>query len=225
MKNKERNSLLKIDNFLESSEKINSSDENFNKLMFVYSAALKQLETKMEILKDEFEFFYGMSVIDHTMSRIKRPESIIKKLESKNCDLTYRNLVENINDIAGLRVVCSFKNDIFTIVDVLKNMPDLNIISEKDYVTKPKKSGYSSYHLIVEVPVPFMKQIIPVKSEIQIRTMAMDFWASLEHDLKYKTNNKISKKVSNELVKCANIINQMDNQMITINNDIHKTII
>ncbi len=225
MKNKERNSLLKIDNFLESSEKINSSDENFNKLMFVYSAALKQLETKMEILKDEFEFFYGMSVIDHTMSRIKKPESIIKKLESKNCDLTYRNLVENINDIAGLRVVCSFKNDIFTIVDVLKNMPDLNIISEKDYVTKPKKSGYSSYHLIVEVPVPFMKQIIPVKSEIQIRTMAMDFWASLEHDLKYKTNNKISKKVSNELVKCAKIINQMDNQMITINNDIHKTII
>ena len=225
MKNKERNSLLKIDNFLESSEKINSSDENFNKLMFVYSAALKQLETKMEILKDEFEFFYGMSVIDHTMSRIKKPESIIKKLESKNCDLTYRNLVENINDIAGLRVVCSFKNDIFTIVDVLKNMPDLNIISEKGYVTKPKKSGYSSYHLIVEVPVPFMKQIIPVKSEIQIRTMAMDFWASLEHDLKYKTNNKISKKVSNELVKCAKIINQMDNQMITINNDIHKTII
>ena len=225
MKNKERNSLLKIDNFLESSEKINSSDENFNKLMFVYSAALKQLETKMEILKDEFEFFYGMSVIDHTMSRIKKPESIIKKLESKNCDLTYRNLVENINDIAGLRVVCSFKNDIFTIVDVLKNMPDLNIISEKDYVTKPKKSGYSRYHLIVEVPVPFMKQIIPVKSEIQIRTMAMDFWASLEHDLKYKTNNKISKKVSNGLVKCAKIINQMDNQMITINNDIHKTII
>lgn len=224
MKNKERNSLLKIDNFLESSEKINPSDENFNKLMFVYSAALKQLETKMEILKDEFEFFYGMSVIDHTMSRIKKPESIIKKLESKNCDLTYRNLVENINDIAGLRVVCSFKNDIFTIVDVLKNMPDLNIISEKDYVTKPKKSGYSSYHMVVEVPVPFMKQIIPVKSEIQIRTMAMDFWASLEHDLKYKTNNKISKKVSNELVKCAKIINQMDNQMITINNDIHKTI-
>lgn len=224
MKNKERNSLLKIDNFLESSEKINPSDENFNKLMFVYSAALKQLETKMEILKDEFVFFYGMSVIDHTMSRIKKPESIIKKLESKNCDLTYRNLVENINDIAGLRVVCSFKNDIFTIVDVLKNMPDLNIISEKDYVTKPKKSGYSSYHMVVEVPVPFMKQIIPVKSEIQIRTMAMDFWASLEHDLKYKTNNKISKKVSNELVKCAKIINQMDNQMITINNDIHKTI-
>lgn len=224
MENKERNSLLKIDNFLESSEKINPSDENFNKLMFVYSAALKQLETKMEILKDEFEFFYGMSVIDHTMSRIKKPESIIKKLESKNCDLTYRNLVENINDIAGLRVVCSFKNDIFTIVDVLKNMPDLNIISEKDYVTKPKKSGYSSYHMVVEVPVPFMKQIIPVKSEIQIRTMAMDFWASLEHDLKYKTNNKISKKVSNELVKCAKIINQMDNQMITINNDIHKTI-
>ncbi|MBP3708077.1 MAG: GTP pyrophosphokinase family protein [Clostridia bacterium] len=220
MKDKGKNELLQMENFMIASDKINSSDETFNKLMFVYNAALKQLETKISILEDEFKFFYGCSVIDHTKTRIKKPESIIKKLENKGIDLTYRSLVENINDVAGMRIICPMKDDIFTIVDVLKGMPDVNIIMEKDYVTKPKKSGYASYHMIVEVPVQLMKQVIPVKAEIQIRTLAMDFWASLEHDLKYKTNNKISKKVSNELVKCAKIINKMDNQMITINQEI-----
>lgn len=217
MKKKEENNLLRINNFLVESDKINSSDETFNKLMFLYSAALKQLETKMDIIENEFKYFYGKSIIDHTKSRIKKPESILKKMESKNYELTYRNLVEQVNDIAGFRIICPLKDDIFSIVDLIKGMPDINVIKEKDYVTKPKKSGYSSYHLVVEIPVPLMKQLIPVKVEIQIRTLAMDFWASLEHDIKYKTNKEISKKVSNELVKCAKIINKLDNQMITIN--------
>lgn len=212
--------LLQIDNFMLASDKINASDETFNKLMFVYNAALKQLETKVSILNDEFKFFYGCSVIDYTKTRIKKTESIIKKLEDKNLELTYKNLVENIHDVAGMRIVCPLKDDVFKVVDILKGMPDINVIMEKDYITKPKKSGYASYHMVVEVPVPLMKQVIPVKAEIQIRTLAMDFWASLEHDLKYKTNNKISKKVSNELIKCAKIINKMDNQMITINQEI-----
>lgn len=219
MKNKKKNDLLKLDNFLTESDKINSSEETFNKLMFIYSAALKQLETKMEILQDEFKYFYGCTVIDHVKTRIKRPESIIKKMESKNYDLTYRNLIEQVNDVAGLRVICPLKDDIFSVVDIIKNMPDISVIKEKDYVTNPKKSGYSSYHLVVEILVPIMKKTIPVKVEIQIRTLAMDFWASLEHDLKYKTNNKISKKISSELVKCAKMINKMDNQMVTISNE------
>lgn len=217
MKKKEENNLLKINNFLVESDKINSSDETFNKLMFLYSAALKQLETKMDIIENEFKYFYGKSIIDHTKSRIKKPESILKKMESKKYELTYRNLVEQVNDIAGFRIICPLKDNIFSVVDLIKGMPDINVIKEKDYVTKPKKSGYSSYHLVVEIPVPLMKQLIPVKVEIQIRTLAMDFWASLEHDIKYKTNKEISKKVSNELVKCAKIINKLDNQMITIN--------
>jgi len=216
MKNKKGTSLLKIDNFLVETDKINSSDETFNKLMFLYSAALKQLETKMDILKEEFNCFYGCSIIDHTQTRIKKPESIIKKMEDKKYEKTYRNLVEQINDIAGLRVICPIKDNVFTIVDLVKNMPDVNVIKEKDYITKPKKSGYSSYHMIVEVPVPLMKQIIPVKVEIQIRTLAMDFWASLEHDIKYKTNNKLTKKMSNELVKCAKMINKMDDKMLVL---------
>lgn len=216
MKNKKKNELLKLDNFLVESDKINSSDETFNKLMFIYSAALKQLQTRMEILQDEFKYFYGCSVIEHLKARIKKPESIIKKMENKNYELTYRNLVEQVNDIAGLRIICPLKDDIFSVVDIIKGMPDINVLIEKDYVTNPKKSGYASYHLVVEVLVPVMKQVIPVKVELQIRTLAMDFWASLEHDLKYKSNNKISKKVSNELVKCAKMINKLDNQMITI---------
>ncbi|MBQ3408384.1 MAG: GTP pyrophosphokinase family protein [Clostridia bacterium] len=223
MREKESKEVLKIDNFLVNSDQINSSDETYSRLMFVYSAALKQLETKLEILQDEFKFFYGCSVIDHTKSRIKKPESIIKKLEGKKQELTYRSLVENVNDVAGIRIICPLKDDIYTVVEILKSISDMNVIIEKDYVAKPKKSGYASYHMIVEVPVQVLKQTIPVKVEIQIRTLAMDFWASLEHDLKYKTNNKISKKVSNELVRCAKIINNMDNQMVAISNDFNNS--
>jgi putative GTP pyrophosphokinase len=210
--------VLRLDNFLMNSEKINSSDDTYNKLMFVYSAAIKMLETKLEILQDEFKFFYGCSVIDHTKTRIKKPESIIKKLEGRKQELTYQSLVENVNDVAGVRIVCPMKDDIYTVAGILKNTPDINVILEKDYVANPKKSGYASYHMVVEVPVQVLRQTIPVKVEIQIRTLAMDFWASLEHDIKYKSNNKISKKVSNELVKCAKIINNMDNQMVSIKN-------
>lgn len=210
--------VLRLDNFLMNSEKINSSDDTYNKLMFVYSAAIKMLETKLEILQDEFKFFYGCSVIDHTKTRIKKPESIIKKLEGRKQELTYQSLVENVNDVAGVRIVCPMKDDIYTVAGILKNTPDINVILEKDYVANPKKSGYASYHMVVEVPVQVLRQTIPVKVEIQIRTLAMDFWASLEHDIKYKNNNKLSKKVSNELVKCAKIINNMDNQMVSIKN-------
>ena len=210
--------VLRLDNFLMNSEKINSSDDTYNKLMFVYSAAIKMLETKLEILQDEFKFFYGCSVIDHTKARIKKPESIIKKLEGRKQELTYQSLVENVNDVAGVRIVCPMKDDIYTVAGILKNTPDINVILEKDYVANPKKSGYASYHMVVEVPVQVLRQTIPVKVEIQIRTLAMDFWASLEHDIKYKSNNKISRKVSNELVKCAKIINNMDNQMVSIKN-------
>ncbi len=210
------NNLLKFDNFLVKSDKINLSDETFEKLMFIYSAALKQLETRIGIIKEEFKFFYGCDVIDHIMTRIKKPESIIKKIENKKLELTYQNLVEQVNDIAGLRIVCPMRDNIYSVLEIIKSMKDIKIITEKDYVANPKKSGYSSYHLVIEIPVQFMKKIIPVKVEIQIRTLAMDFWASLEHDLKYKTNNNISKKMSSELIKCAKIINKMDNQMVSM---------
>lgn len=210
--------MLRLDNLMVNSDIINSTDDTYSKLMFVYSAAIKILETKLDILQDEFKFFYGCSVIDHTKTRIKKPESIIKKLEGKKQELTYQSLVENVNDVAGIRIVCPMRDDIYTVAGILKSIPDVNVILEKDYVAKPKKSGYASYHMVVEVPVQVLRQTIPVKVEVQIRTLAMDFWASLEHDIKYKNNNQISKKVSNELVKCAKIINNMDSKMVSIKN-------
>ena len=210
--------MLRLDNLMVNSDIINSTDDTYSKLVFVYSAAIKILETKLDILQDEFKFFYGCSVIDHTKTRIKKPESIIKKLEGKKQELTYQSLVENVNDVAGIRIVCPMRDDIYTVAGILKSIPDVNVILEKDYVAKPKKSGYASYHMVVEVPVQVLRQTIPVKVEVQIRTLAMDFWASLEHDIKYKNNNQISKKVSNELVKCAKIINNMDSKMVSIKN-------
>ena len=210
--------MLRLDNLMVNSDIINSTDDTYSKLVFVYSAAIKILETKLDILQDEFKFFYGCSGIDHTKTRIKKPESIIKKLEGKKQELTYQSVVENVNDVAGIRIVCPMRDDIYTVAGILKSIPDVNVILEKDYVAKPKKSGYASYHMVVEVPVQVLRQTIPVKVEVQIRTLAMDFWASLEHDIKYKNNNQISKKVSNELVKCAKIINNMDSKMVSIKN-------
>lgn len=214
MNNVQEKQVLKNDNFLVNSEQINSSDETYSKLMFVYSAAIKQLETKIGILKDEFEFFYGNSIIDHTKSRIKKTQSIVKKMEDKSLELTYKSMVDNINDIAGIRIVCPSKEDVYNVVKSLKCMPEVTTITEKDYITSPKKSGYSSYHMIVGVPVQVFEQTIPVKVEIQIRTLAMDFWANLEHDIKYKTDEKVSKKISNDLIRYAKIINNIDSEMM-----------
>ena len=132
-------------------------------------------------------------------------------------ELTYKDMIENINDIAGIRIVCPLKKDIVTIKEFLKKLPGVNVLKEKDYITNPKKSGYSSYHLILEVPVMLAKQNIYVKVEVQIRTIAMDFWASLEHKAKYKSDEEISKKESKEWINCAKMINKLDNKMMLLN--------
>lgn len=139
-------------------------------------------------------------------------------MKNKNCEYTYKNMIENINDIAGIRVICPLKKDIFSVRNLIENIPGIKILKQKDYVTHPKKSGYSSYHLILEIPITLSQKIIYVKVEVQIRTMAMDFWASIEHKVKYKANNSISKTASKELVSYAKIINKLDNKMILLNN-------
>ena len=189
-------------------------EEPFEKLMFFYKSALKQLELQMNIIKDEFKLIYNYDLIDHIDTRIKEPKSIVKKMEKKKYDKTYLNLIEKINDIAGIRIVCTLKDDIFFIRDLVKQIPDIHVLKEKDYVTNPKESGYSSYHMIVEVPVKLTQKTIYVKCEIQIRTLAMDFWASFEHKVKYKTKNDVNPKMSKELVSCAKMINKFDTKMI-----------
>lgn len=217
MEENKKEELLKIENYLSSKEKIKVEDKTFEKLMFIYSVAIKEITTKLEILKDEFTTFYNYDLIDHINTRIKKPNSIIKKMKDKNCELTYEQMIENINDIAGVRVICPLKNDIFTIRNLIEKFPGVKIIKQKDYVTNPKKSGYSSYHLITEIPITLSQKIMYVKVEIQIRTMAMDFWASIEHKAKYKAEEGITKKCSKELVEYAKIIRKMDNKMMLIN--------
>ena len=209
------NDLMIIERCIENkNEKLDVKEEPFEKLMFFYKSALKQLELQMNIIKDEFKLIYNYDLIDHIDTRIKEPKSIVKKMEKKKYDKTYLNLIEKINDIAGIRIVCTLKDDIFFIRDLVKQMPDIHVLKEKDYVTNPKESGYSSYHMIVEVPVKLTQKTIYVKCEIQIRTLAMDFWASFEHKVKYKTKNDVNPKMSKELVSCAKMINKFDTKMI-----------
>ena len=212
------NDLIIIENFLENKEeKLDVKEETFDKLMFFYKSALNQLEIQMNIIKDEFKIMYNYDLIDHIDTKIKEPKSIIKKMEKKKYKKTYVNLIDKINDVAGLRVVCTLKDDIFFIKDLIKQIPGVHVLKEKDYVTTPKKSGYTSYHMIIEVPVRLTQKTINVKCEIQIRTLAMDFWASFEHKIKYKTDKEVSKKTSKELVTCAKMINRFDEKMTKVN--------
>ena len=213
------NDLIIIENFLENKEQaLDVREEPFDKLMFFYKSALAQLTTQMNILKDEFKVMYNYDLIDHIDTRIKEPKSIIKKMEKKQYEKTYINLIEKINDIAGMRIVCTIKDDIFFIKDLIKKIPEINVLKEKDYVTNPKASGYSSYHMIVEVPVRLTQKIVYVKCEIQIRTLAMDFWSNFEHKDKYKFEQEVSKKMSEELIAYAKIINKFDNKMMEFKN-------
>ena len=185
----------------------------YKRLTLMYTAALTQLEAKMETINEEFKTLHKYNPIEHISSRIKSKESIYKKLNKKGLAPTYENLVKTINDVAGLRIICSFIPDIYKIVEMLENMQDINVLKKKDYVTTPKESGYSSYHLIVSVPVSLSVGTIDVKVEIQIRTMAMDFWASLEHKINYKYDKNVPKSVKKELRDCAKMTQKLDKRM------------
>ena len=210
--------IVEMKNFLSHDEKIEEKTNTFEKIMTIYEMAITELETKINILQKEFKVFYNYDLIDHINTRIKQPDSIVNKMKKKGCELTYKEMIENINDIAGIRIVCQLKDDIFKIRNLIEEIPGIQIEKEKDYVNHPKESGYASYHMIVKVPVTLSKQTIYVKVEIQIRTMAMDFWASLEHKMKYKTDKEVNKKTSKELVNYAKIVNKMDNKLMLMNN-------
>ena len=215
-KKKEEAHLVKIENFLEYKEPITVKDETFEKLMFIYSIAIRELETKISILQDESKIFYNYDLIDHVSTRIKEPESIMKKMKKKGYSFTYQEMIENINDIAGIRIICPLKKDVFSVRDLIKKIPGVHILKEKDYITHPKESGYSSYHIILEVPVSLTKSRIYVKVELQIRTLAMDFWANLEHKIKYKPEGEVNKKVSKDLVSYAKMVNKLDSKMMLL---------
>lgn len=209
--------LEKIENFLEAEKNIEINSKDFEKIMFIYKVAIKEIQNKLDILKDEAKIFYNYELIDHINTRIKSPESITKKMNNKGLKYTYKEMIKNINDIAGIRVICPLKKNVYSVRNLIENLPGIKIFKEKDYISNPKKSGYSSYHMIIEVPVALSQSLIYVKVEIQIRTLAMDFWASIEHKMKYKPEKDISKTNSKALVQYAKIINKLDNKIMLLN--------
>lgn len=194
--------------------------DSWKEVTLVYSAALRQMETKMQILNDEFQHVHQYNPIEHIKARIKTPESIVKKLKRYGQESTIDNMVKYINDIAGIRIICSFTSDIYRIADMIRDQRDIKVIAVKDYITYPKASGYKSYHMIVSIPVYLSDRTVDTKVEVQIRTVAMDFWASLEHKLKYKKNIADAEAVAIELKECADIISAMDNKMQELHNRI-----
>ena len=160
--------------------------ENWETLMFLYDAALRQVSTKIDILNEEFAHIHKYNPIEHVKSRIKEPQSIVKKLKRQGHEVTLENMLKYIKDIAGVRIICSFTSDIYRIADMLAQQADLKVLELTDYLSQPKVSGYRSYHMLVTVPVYLSDGVVDTKVEIQIRTIAQDFWASLEHKIYYK---------------------------------------
>ena len=196
--------------------------ENWTELMLVYSAALKQIETKLQILNEEFQHVHFYNPIEHIKSRLKTSESIVKKLKKHGYESTLDNMIQYVNDIAGIRIICSFTSDIYRLADIIRNQQDIRVVSVKDYITRPKKSGYKSYHMIVTVPVYLSDRILDTKVEVQIRTVAMDFWASLEHKMNYKFEGNTPEHLKNDLVECAKIVSMLDTQMLMLNEEMQK---
>ncbi|MDO5518231.1 MAG: GTP pyrophosphokinase family protein [Clostridium sp.] len=191
-------------------------------LFMVYECAIKEVKTKLEILDSEFKVNSERNPIEYMKSRVKSPESIINKLIKKGEKLNTSSIKENLNDIAGIRVVCSFIEDIYHIADMLKNQNDITLIKEKDYIKNPKSNGYRSLHLVLEIPVFFSKNVEHIRVEVQIRTIAMDFWASLEHKLYYKSIGNVQNEMSYELKECADIISSTDERMQEIQKRVEK---
>lgn len=196
--------------------------DQWTSLMFLYSSALKEINVKIEILNNEFVHIYNYNPIEHVKSRLKTPDSIVKKLKRYNYDVTMENMTEKLSDIAGIRIICSFTSDIYQIADMISRQSDVTVLYVKDYIKNPKPNGYKSYHMVVTIPIYLSDGPVETKVEIQIRTVAMDFWASLEHKLKYKKEIDHSEEIAQELEACAEIISSMDERMQEIRNRIER---
>lgn len=195
--------------------------QSFMNQMMIYNSGIKEIRTKLEILDEEFQTKFSYNPIHHIESRLKSIKSIVEKVKEKNLPVTLENIRENITDIAGIRVICNYIDDIYRVEELLLNQNDVTLLRRRDYIKAPKSSGYQSLHLIVEIPIFLSDGATPIPVEIQIRTIAMDFWASLEHKLKYKTDNEVAEDLRYRLKICAVAIQELDTEMQNINNCIH----
>ncbi|WP_121611042.1 GTP pyrophosphokinase [Mesobacillus foraminis] len=200
---------------------LKSIKKELTRFMMAYKFAVDEMNTKINILKEEFQYIHDYNPIEHVKSRLKSPESIAKKVSRKNMELNLNSIKENLRDIAGIRITCSFISDIYKVSEMLQSQKDVTVVECKDYIKNPKPNGYRSLHLIVEIPI-FMsdrEERIPV--EIQIRTIAMDFWASLEHKIFYKYNKDVPLSLLQELKDAATSATELDLKMERLNNEIN----
>ena len=198
--------------------------DSWKTIMFLYNSALKEVGTKLEILNDEFQHVHKYNPIEHIKTRIKTPESIVKKLRRYGYEISIENMVKYINDIAGVRLICSFTSDIYRLAGMIGNQSDLKVLSIKDYIKNPKPSGYRSLHLIVQVPIFLQNEKKMVNVEVQFRTIAMDFWASLDHKMRYKKelSSEEVEIIQEELYDCARQSAALDERMQGIRDRITK---
>ena len=196
--------------------------DSYKTIMFLYQSALKEVGTKLEILNDEFHHVHKYNPIEHIKTRVKTPDSIVKKLHRYGYEVSIENMVKYINDIAGVRVICSFTSDIYKLAGMIGRQSDLKVLTIKDYIKNPKDSGYKSYHMLVSVPIYLSDSVVDTKVEIQIRTIAMDFWASLEHKIYYKFEGHAPDYISTDLKECADMIATLDEKMFSLNEAIRS---
>ncbi|MBU5425385.1 GTP pyrophosphokinase family protein [Tissierella pigra] len=197
-------------------------EKELKRFLMSYKFGLEEVKTKINILNQEFQYIHDYNPIEHVKSRIKTPESIIEKLNRKDLEISFPSIKENIKDIAGIRIVCSFVSDIYKISEMLKQQKDLKVIKYRDYIKNPKPNGYQSLHLILQVPVFMSDRIEDVYVEVQIRTMGMDFWASLEHKIYYKYNSDIPQRLKDELKEAAITVSQLDRRMENLSKEVTK---
>ncbi len=197
----------------DAGEKLREYLESYNRLMAYYKCALMEIETKLNVLNEQFSLRYDRNPINSIKSRLKNPESIRTKLSKNGFDISLPSIEENLNDVAGVRVICTFTEDVYKIASALLSQDDITLIKKKDYIKKPKPNGYRSLHLIVSVPIFLIDEKRYMKVEIQLRTIAMDSWAALEHQLKYKKDVEFTKEMSEDLLLCAKMSAKLDKTM------------
>lgn len=209
----------------EKLQELFASSKQYIALMMMYRSTIREVQTKLEVLNDEFSVEHKRNPIASIQSRIKTPDSIYWKLKKLGYEVTVDNIKEHLNDVAGIRVVCPFIDDIYHVADLLASQDDIRLVKVKDYIEHPKENGYRSYHMIVEIPVFFSEGKTFMRAEVQIRTIGMDFWASLEHQLRYKKgleNTKLYDEISQRLQDAATMITKTDVEMEQIKRMLEK---
>lgn len=216
-------SAVNVPNLVPVPDALVSQAREFQTAMMMYTCAIREVKTKLEVLNDELSVRNQRNPIEMIKSRVKKPISIVEKLNRRGLPVSLESMVDNLDDVAGIRVICSFVDDIYAVANMLVSQDDITVVAIKDYIKHPKPNGYRSYHLIIEVPVFFSEEKRNMRVEVQIRTIAMDFWASLDHQLKYKKDmGDAADIISEELRQCAEVIAETDQRMLQIRKNIES---